>query len=210
MALLAWFTLVAVSVEWWFRWHDHALPPATLWTVTWPSDNPTFKPQVISDRTRQILRFNEGQSATWSSAGIFWQVVYFRWEPGRTALHLAQNHTPEVCMTGAGNSVVTISKCEWLSAAGLQLPFLVCQLDNALEPTFIYYCLWDDRASEQGLPTMRLNYRNRLAPVLAGLRNPGQRSLEIMVTGSPDEPSARRAVQQELEHIIQVGPPPRH
>ena len=55
---------------------------------------------------------------------------------------------------------------------------------------------------------MSLNYRNRMAPVLAGLRNPGQRSLEIMVSGSPDEPAARQAVQQELEHLIHLAPLP--
>ena len=45
-------------------------------------------------------------------------------------------------------------------------------------------------------------YGRRLAPVLAGLRNPGQRSLEIAVAGSAnaadDEPGAR----EELEKLI--------
>ena len=205
-ALLAWFIVVVISVEGWYRWHGMKLPPAVLWTVAWPSDNPTYKNVPIPEGTRQILRFNDGHGATWETSGIHWQAVYLRWEPGRTALHLVQNHTPQICLPAAGNSVRTISERELLSVRGFQLPFMICSIENASTPTYVYFCLWDDRASQQGLDTMSLNYHHRLAPVRAGLRNPGQRSLEIMLTGNLDETLARRELQQELEKIIQVTP----
>ena len=63
---------------------------------------------------------------------------------------------------------------------------------------------WDDRTSEQGRGIMSLIYGNRLAPVLAGLRNPGQRSLEIAVTGVADAGAAENALRAELEKILTV------
>jgi len=204
--LLVWFALVVISVEGWYRWHENVLPPAIRWTVAWPVENPTFKNTAIPERTRQILRYNEGSSATWKTAGFFWQAVYMRWEPGRTALHLIQNHTPQICMTSAGNSLRTISQQEWLAIGDLQLPFMICSIENAAQPTYVYYCAWDDRTSRQYMQTMHLTYGNRLLPVLAGLRNPGQRSLEIVMTGYLDETTARRTLQNELERIIRVSP----
>ncbi len=208
LALLVWLAFAGIFVEGWYRWHGQALPPATLWSVAWPEDNPTFKYVAIPERSRQILRFNEGSCATWKTSKIVWQAVFLRWEPGRTSLHLAQNHTPQVCLSGAGNSLRTISECEWLDAGDLQLPFMICSIENAIKPTFVYYCLWDDRASQQSAATVHLTYGNRLAPVLAGLRNPGQRSLEILLSGNLNETSARLALQNELKKIIRVAPTP--
>jgi hypothetical protein len=66
--------------------------------------------------------------------------------------------------------------------------------------------LWDDRASAQGRGTLSLTYGNRLAPVLAGLRNPGQRSLEIAMTGVLDATQAEAAFRNQLQKIIQGRP----
>jgi hypothetical protein len=66
--------------------------------------------------------------------------------------------------------------------------------------------LWDDRASAQGFKTMGLTYGNRLAPVLAGLRNPGQRSLEIAVAGPDNTAEAETALRAELGKIIVAKP----
>jgi hypothetical protein len=62
--------------------------------------------------------------------------------------------------------------------------------------------LWDDRASAQGFETMGLTYGNRLAPVLAGLRNPGQRSIEIAVSGPDNAAAAEADLRAELEKLI--------
>ena len=53
---------------------------------------------------------------------------------------------------------------------------------------------------------MGLTYGNRLAPVLAGLRNPGQRSLEIAVAGPDNATEAEVALRTELEKLIMSKP----
>jgi hypothetical protein len=50
-----------------------------------------------------------------------------------------------------------------------------------------------------------LTYGNRLAPVLQGLRNPGQRSLEIAIAGNLDSTQAEAAFQKQLQKMIQIG-----
>ena len=94
--------LTEASVEGWYRWHEARVPAAVQWVVAWPTNNPTFKESPLDGRTRQILRYDEGRSAGWSDGALAWQAVFLRWEPGRTAIHLAENHTPNICMTGAG------------------------------------------------------------------------------------------------------------
>ncbi len=208
LTLIIWFGVVEISVEAWYRWHEMRMPSATLWTMSWPTNNPTFKTAVLPDRTRQLLRYDEGRSVAWVADEIEWQAVFLRWNPGRTAVHLAQNHTPEVCLTSAGHQLKTISDRTWFEAGGLRLPFIVYAVSDTRKPVHVFYCLWDDRTSAQGRGTLSLNYGNRLAPVLAGLRNPGQRSLEIALTGNLNEAQAAAAFQNQLQEIIQSAPVP--
>ena len=205
VVLVAWFVAVEISVEAWYRWHEQRLPLATPWTMRWPTNNPTFKAAFLPERARQILRYDEGRSVAWETDGIGWQAVFLRWNPGRTALHLAQNHTPEVCMTAAGHRLKTLSETTWFTAGDLRLPFIVYAVTDTPRPVYVFYCLWEDRASSQGRGTMMFTYRNRLAPMLQGLRNPGQRSLEIALTGELDATQAEATLQNELGKIIQSG-----
>jgi hypothetical protein len=166
---------------------------------------PGFKELPVPEATRQILRYDEGRSAAWSADGLDWQVVFLRWNPGQTAVHLAKNHTPNVCLTAAGHTLKIISPTVWLDVNGLRLPFSVNQVMDSSRPLFVYYCLWDDHSNAEGFTTMSLTHGNRLAPVLTGLRNPGQRSLEILVAGPDTAEAAEAAVQAELQKLIRRG-----
>jgi hypothetical protein len=55
---------------------------------------------------------------------------------------------------------------------------------------------------------MPFNYGNRLTSVLTGVRNAGQRSLEIAVDGVGSADEAESAVRTELEKIVAVTPSP--
>jgi hypothetical protein len=205
-SLAGWILLTEFSVEAWYRWHEARVPVAAQWMVAWPTNDASFKELPLEGRTRQILRYDEGRCAAWEEGGLKWQAVFLRWKPGRTAIHLAQNHTPAVCMTAAGHTLNAISPQEWFEVNGLRMPFLAYQVTDAPQPFFVFYCLWDDRASAQGFETMELTYGNRLAPVLAGQRNPGQRSLEIAVSGPDRADEAEAAVRAELERLITAKP----
>lgn len=205
VGLCVWLALTESSVEWWYRSHEMRLAPAETWSVAWPTNNPSFKKLSFAERTRRILRYDEGRDFAWGNPdGTRWQVFYLRWKAGRTALHLARNHTPEVCLTATGRKVTSESKIEWFDVHGLQMPFRQYEVTDPQAPLHVFYCLWNDRANEQGFETMALTYGNRLGAVLAGLRNPGQRSIEISVWGFATAAEAEAAVRHELPDLIVV------
>ena len=95
---------------------------------------------------------------------------------------------------------------EWFDAGGLRLPFLVYEVTDTPRPFYVFYCLWNDRGMTEQFAMESMNYGNRLASVLAGLRNSGQRSLEIAVGGvNLNAAQAEAAFQNQLQKIIQSG-----
>lgn len=205
VGLLIWLVLVEVGVEGWYRSHEARTPVSTAWTVAFPSDNPTYRELPFKERTRQLLRHDEGRNVVWQEDdGTRWQGIYLRWNPGKIAVHLAKSHTPEVCLSAAGRKLVSKSELRLLNVNGLSLPFFGFVFEGGRDRVRVYYCLWEDRALEQTFDTEELTYGNRLAPVLAGRRNSGQRTLELAVWGIADEQQAEAAVQRQLERIIRV------
>ena len=201
-ALLIWIGVVEISVAAWYDWHEARLPAAQQWSLAWPTNNPTFKEEPLADRARQILRYDESRGASWEADGLGWQAVFLQWNPGSTAIHLAQNHTPAVCMTAAGRDLKSFIPQDWFDVKGLHLPFLTYQVTDISHPYFVFYCLWNDRANARRFQTESLTYGNRLTSVLQGQRNPGQRSLEIAVSGPETVEAARAALQTELQQLI--------
>jgi len=206
-SLCMWILVTEISVETWYRAHEARLPRATQWTLAWPTNNVAFKELPVAGRTRQILRYDEGRSAAWEENGLGWQAIFLRWNPGRTALHLAQNHTPGGCLTAAGHAVEVVAPQRWFDLGGsnsVRLPFAIYELTDTARPVYIFYCLWNDRSSAQGFEGAGLTYDLRLAPVLAGIRNPGQRSLEIALTGPETAAAAEASMRTELEQLIRT------
>jgi hypothetical protein len=130
------------------------------------------------------------------------QAIFLRWKPGRTAVHLAKTHTPEACVTAGGRELVSKSDLRLFKADGRQLPFRSYVFKDADGPLHVYYCLWEDRGGRQDFDSARLTYENRLAPVLAGRRLCGQRSLELALWGFADDQEAEAAAAQEIEKIV--------
>jgi hypothetical protein len=151
------------------------------------------------------LRYDEGFNGTWQRGNEQrWQAIFFRWNPGRIAVHLAKSHTPEVCLTAAGRELVSQSGLRPVPVHGLQFPFLSYVVKDENGPLHVFYCLWEDRADAQSFRTTTMTYANRLAPVLAGRRNSGQRSLEVAIWGIADHQEAEAALARELQTLIKV------
>jgi len=201
--LLLWLLAVELGTEAWYRYHEHRLPPPITWNVQFPRDNPTFREINLSPTTRQILRYDEGTHGTWQEIdGTVWQTIFLRWNPGRIAVHLAKGHTPESCLTAAGRELISRSDVGFVPVNGLALPFRSYLIKDESGPLHVFYCLWDDRATARSFRATRLTYANRLAPVLAGRRNSGQRSLEVAVAGFNTSAQAEAALQRELEKLV--------
>jgi exosortase/archaeosortase family protein len=204
-ALLAWLLLVEGGTELWYRSHEWHVPHTPVWYVEFPRNNPTFRELPFSDKTKQFLRYDEGLNGTWQQGSEQrWQAIFFRWNPGRIAVHLAKSHTPEVCLTAAGRELLSQSGLRPVPVHGLQFPFLSYLVKDETGPLHVFYCLWEDRADAQSFRTTTMTYANRLAPVLAGRRNSGQRSLEVAIWGIADQQEAEAALARELDKLIKV------
>jgi hypothetical protein len=194
-----------VGVEAWYRFHEARVQPAPQWSVAWPTNSAAYKELPFPDTVRQMLRFDEGRNAAWQEPdGTRWQTVFLRWRPGRIAVHLAKGHTPEVCLASAGLKLEPGAELKTLDAGGLALPFRHYVVKDFHRGLHVFHCLWEDRAAEQEFETTRLTYANRLAPVLAGRRNTGQRSLEIAVWGIADLEEAEAALKAQLPRLVVV------
>jgi exosortase/archaeosortase family protein len=203
--LTFWLILVEAGTELWYRSHEWGVPKTAAWKVELPRDNPTFRDLPLSDKTKQFLRYDEAFNGAWQQAdGQKWQAIFLRWNPGRIAVQLAKSHTPEVCLTAAGRDLVSQSGLRPVRVHGLEMPFRSYVVKDESGPLHVFYCLWEDRASAQSFRTTRMSYANRLAPVLAGRRNSGQRSLEVAIWGIADQNEADAALARELEKLIHV------
>ncbi len=206
-SLAAWILFVETGTELWYRAHEWRVPQTPTWRVELPRNNPTFRELPPSAEAQRILRYDERLSGAWQEgADRIWQAVFLRWNPGRIAVHLARSHTPEVCLRAIGREVVSQPGLQAVPVHGLQLPFRSYVIKNENGPLHVFYCLWDDRATAQTFQSASLTYASRLAPVLAGRRNPGQRSLEVAITGYQSVEDARAALAPELEKLIRVEP----
>jgi exosortase/archaeosortase family protein len=205
LALLAWFLVVEAGTCLWYRSHEWRVAKATTWHVEFPRGDASFRELPFSDKTRQFLRYDEGGNGTWQEgADQRWQAVFLRWNPGSIAVHLAKSHTPEVCLTAAGRELLSQLELRAFFVHGLRLPFRSYVIKDESGPVHVFYCLWEDRSNAQSFGTTRMSYANRLAPVLAGRRNSGQRSLEVAISGIAGQGEADVALTRELETLIKV------
>lgn len=200
--LLVWVVAVEIGTQSWYKAHETRLPKAITWTVEWPRDKPGFREFPLSEKTRQLLRYSEGLNASWEQEG-HWQAIFLQWNPGRTATRLARGHSPDTCLTAAGNELISVSELQMLTAKGLQLPVRFYTFKGQGGPVYVLYFLWQDRPAGQGFETEPLTWRSRLAAVMAGLRNTGQRSLELALwTGTMEEADARVALENECRQLV--------
>ena len=189
-------------------WYASAPRAVTAeWRAEFPRGESSFKTVALPPAARQILRYDAGESASWRNAdGTRWQMIYLRWEPGRTATTLARNHTPEICLPAAGKNLRDISDVSRVEAAGLSLPFRCYTTEQGGRPLFVFYSLWEDGATEQRNVTQLLTRRARFEAVRERRRNPGQRVLQIGLWGARDAAHAEELLRAQLPKLLKVTP----
>ncbi|PWU09033.1 MAG: hypothetical protein C5B50_28195 [Verrucomicrobia bacterium] len=203
--LALWLAFAEIGTELWYRLHEARLSAPVCWDVNLPRGNAGFRMLPPSQTSKQFLHFDDAINASWREADhSAWQVIFLRWKPGRVAVHLARNHTPDICLAASGRRILSQSNGHIFSACGLRLPFNVYRVKDESGPFYVFYCLWDDRAENQAVSALELSYARRLGPVLEGRRNSGQRSLEVAVWGIPDEGRAEAAFENQLQRLIRL------
>ena len=155
-------------------WYDlgaraHAVLPA--WTIVPPSAAPGFRNVKIDDRSRRLLRFDRGLSATWSHPGIpedQCTLFFFRWEPGHASAAQAEMHQPHICLTASGLTQIADWGIQPLQLPdGITLPVRRYEFGLNGRTIYVFFVVWQDRAGAQPLPDT-LQRRVAMGPVSSG------------------------------------------
>jgi exosortase/archaeosortase family protein len=203
--LTFWLILVEAGTALWYRSRDLRLPAPTRWHVLLPTNNPTLRVLGLPAETRELLRYNEGLNVKWNEDdGTVWQLVWFEWNPGRAAGHLAKQHTPEACLPAMGLKLDPLPGVKVFRPAGVSLPFRSFRIGQDEREGYVFYCRRGDRGDNATELDGESTRWQRLRSVLTGKGNQGMRVIELAVWGPADPTSAEAALARELEKLIRV------
>jgi len=182
VAALCWLLFVEIGISAWYSAHETNLVSTIRWTVQWPEQAPNFRKLKIEPEVRTVLRFDEGQSASWmltpppASEGsppaktsgaqvnrlppnaVACYLYVFRWNPGRNSALLANLHRPDVCLPASGWAQVADDGVRNYPVTGVfELPFRHFEFQRAIgnsapQTAHAFYCLSEDRAAKTSVP----------------------------------------------------------
>ena len=191
----------------WYGVRERRLPPPVTWHIEAPRDQAQFSEMELSRETRRMLRYDEAVDVGWTDInGLRWQAIFLRWNPDGAAGRLARNHTPADCLPAAGNRLVEQQGIRVIPVLGLDLPFRSYLAHTEHGLARVYYCLWEDRCGWRKFEASYSTYSARFAAVRAGVRNSGQRSLELAVWNALSDQEADTALLTVLKRIIRPDP----
>jgi exosortase len=204
--LIVWLLSIEVAAA---AWYSPARQPSTFaksWTATFPANEESFKDEPIPAAAQELLRYNEGGSATWRAEGNrSWLLYSFRWLPGRTAALFVKNHRPDICLPASGLTMTDESGVRLVKINGVNLPLRFYRFRQGQVPLHIAYCYWDGRSdydNDQQAGEEDWSIRGRLRAAREGKREIGARMLELAVWGYEDDAEAHRALIAELNKIV--------
>lgn len=202
---VVWLLGVIGLTEAWYRSHESANSAPVEWSLAWPYRADDFRRAELPDRTRAIMKFNEGSTASWrGEAGNQWMAYYMRWEPGRVSKFLAGAHYPTVCLPATGLQLVKELEPTQISVKGITVPLRRYIFDHSGHNVYVFHAIMEDvPEAEQG----RIVYRQakseeRLASVMRGERNLGQRVMGIAVSGPRSEAEALEKFETTLGQLM--------
>lgn len=195
-----------ITTRAWYGYHESRLPAPLRWDIAWPTAAADYTSTPFDDRTVKLLKHNDGARGSWTDAdGIRWQAFFLRWDPGRVSKFLAGSHYPTVCFPASGLELVENRDLLPVTVGQLTIPFRTYIFERAGQRFFVFHGLVEERPSVSG---EHLDYRQvaadeRLASVLAGNRNLGQRVLGITLSGAVyDYDSAVAALRAALPQLV--------
>ncbi|HEY3855131.1 MAG TPA: exosortase/archaeosortase family protein [Verrucomicrobiae bacterium] len=203
--LSIWIICVEVGVDGWYRFLESHMHFSSDWTFDFPKENLTFKEAPIWSGATDALRYDEGNAGMWNdSDGTRWQAFYLIWHPGRVAGYLAKRHTPEVCMTSGGRTLVSGPELTVLNVHGAILPFRCYVFQTETGALHVFQCRWEAGAGPDGYAENDGTHFNLLRGIWAGRGIKGEKVLELAIAGYTDMTQAKAALVRQLEARIKV------
>lgn len=191
------------ATEWWYASREGQRTAGTAdWTLVAGANR--ARPVDIPDRTRRMLFFPEGFSERFAgSDGNQWQMFYFRWPPGRSAIQAINIHDPRTCLGSIGMTLERELPDESMRVGGHTFRFRVFLFRDGSRPVIVFHSvIAEGREINDGSGTLEMagyTLSGRFAMVAEGLRNRGQRLIEAAVWNTTDVSRARNELRAHLE-----------
>lgn len=204
--LIAWFAAIEIGTSLWFSSREAKLVIGPDWSLSFPTNEPSFKSVTITDKTFGLLRYDDGKEGTWQDAdGGNWHAFYFNWVPGRVAGYLAKRHTPEICMGAAGQNLKAGPDLFVAKINDITLPIRQYLYENQGNQMHVFHCRWEAGADQNASVQYESSRLNLIRGVWAGRGNQGQKVIELIVTGYATPEQARAALIKQLDNIVKAA-----
>jgi exosortase len=207
IAGLALLGLSLLGTQGWFTWHERGATHLPPWSLRFPTAQPAYHEDPISEPVQAQLLFDEGHSAGWADdAGRRWHAFYLRWAPGRTWEQSVLVHDPRICLQAAGLTLAETLPPVPLDLPGLHLEFDAYRFRDPSGDVFVFNCVASDLIRPTGpVAGVPLSRSARWGALAAGLRHRGQRRLEVGLWGAASAEDAVGALREFLERSVAVG-----
>lgn len=204
----AWLLAAEILTGAWYDWHERQVPPAVAWHVAWPVSAPHYQAGVFAERTLSLLKFNDGQTASWDADGGYaWQMYALNWKPGRVSKFLSSSHYPTVCLPAAGLVLVAELGVWDCTVNGIRLPFTTYLFRQGPRDVYVFHAIVEDRPLRANEATFyrQVDSSERLRSVWHGERNLGQHVIGIALSGASSAQEAREIAGRVLPPLIRPG-----
>jgi exosortase/archaeosortase family protein len=201
--------LSLAGTEAWYRARGGGAGESAAWTIK--PGTPGTQPVPVPDRTRRILFFPDGFSEKFVDAsGLRWQVFYFRWPPGRTAVQAVGVHDPRTCLASIGMELESQLAPMIIEVEGVAFPFRVFLFRAGGRPVLVFHAILSDDTREGGINEFAgmndamedYSMAGRFKMMARGIRNSGQTLFEAAVWGTTDVAEASNTLKAVLGRAV--------
>jgi exosortase len=195
----------------WFAWRDEGAARYPAWTLRSP-DSPTLQNVPIDQESRDILKYDAGEEIKWRDARQWsWTAFWFRYHRKPWAVSAFTNHNPGKCLPSVGYALTANDAPFTAEVHGAPLQVQPREFAWQGSPLYVFWVVYADRSdfpldeaagSSPDAPLTKGRYF--LSKIWQGQRGTSAEteSLEMIVSGPPDFPSAKSAYLAQLQTMV--------
>jgi len=216
-AVVVWFLAIEAGTEIWYRINESSIPKTIGWNLNFPDPNDpdaavrkgffSYQNRPLGASERDILRFKEAESAAWRDVGgNAWQAFLLEWDADKRLNQTDLSHNPTSCLPAAGLKLRSTEPDLELENAGVPMRFRSWIFESDGVPIYVYAATRRERQFTLDYDKdLSAKFWQKLAKPLSGNRGNPLETLQMFVTGPVTKVDADRALQREVERLVDQG-----
>jgi exosortase/archaeosortase family protein len=201
ISVAVWILALETTARIWYHFHESRFNQTANFRIQWPKQGPEFRLSQLPPETRELLRYNEGQTGYFQRPdGRYWVVHFFQWSAGKEVDEPSW-HLPNICGPAHGWLLSSGPDMIVLEANQIRLPILAYEFHKQGLAGFVFRCHWQHRFQDK--PEENYAAYGRLRAVWEGRRPLGMYVLQISGLGFEKSSQAIGDLKTLLQEIIQ-------